>query len=85
MVKTPQILTSLVTHRVKNLPTMQETLSLIPGSGKSGEGNGNPFQYPCLEKPMDRGAWGATIHTVHGVTRTERLTFSLSMILLQGA
>ena len=31
-----------------------------------GEGNGNPFQYSCLENPMDRGAWEAT---VHGVTR----------------
>ena len=31
-----------------------------------GEGNGNPFQYFCLENPMDRGAWQAT---VHGVTR----------------
>ena len=31
---------------------------LIPVSGRSpGEGNGNPLQYPCLEKPMDRGAW----------------------------
>ena len=31
---------------------------LISGSGRSpGEGNGNPLQYPCLEKPMDRGAW----------------------------
>ena len=30
----------------------------IPGSGKSpGEGNGNPLQYSCLEKPMDGGAW----------------------------
>ena len=30
----------------------------IPGSGRSpGEGNGNPFQYSCLENPMDRGAW----------------------------
>ena len=29
-----------------------------PGSGRSaGEGNGNPFQYSCLENPMDRGAW----------------------------
>ena len=35
----------------------------IPGSGLSpGEGNGNPLQYSCLEKPMDRGAWWATIH-----------------------
>ena len=40
---------------------------LIPGSGRSpGEGNGNPLQCSCLEKPTDRGAWWAT---VHGVTR----------------
>ena len=37
----------------------------IPGSGRSpGEGNGNPLQYSCLENPMDRGAWWATIHRV---------------------
>ena len=36
---------------------------LIPGSGRSlGEGNGNPLQYSCLENPMDRGAWLATVH-----------------------
>ena len=35
-----------------------QDLGLIPGSGRSpGEGNGNPFQYSCLEKPMDGGAW----------------------------
>ena len=33
-------------------------LCLFSGSGRSpGEGNGNPFQYPCLENPMGRGAW----------------------------
>ena len=38
---------------------------LIPGSRKSpGEGNGSPHQYPCLENPMDRGAWKATVHGV---------------------
>ena len=38
---------------------------LIPGSERSrGEGNGNPLQYPCLENPMDRGAWWATVHGV---------------------
>ena len=38
---------------------------LIPGSGKSpGKGNGNPLQYSCLENPMDRGAWWATVHGV---------------------
>ena len=38
---------------------------LIPGSGRSpGGGHGNPLQYCCLENPMDRGAWWATIHRV---------------------
>ena len=40
-------------------------LGSIPGSGRSpGEGNGNPLQYSCLGNPMDRGAWGATVHGV---------------------
>ena len=40
-------------------------LGSIPGSGRSpGEGNGNPLQYSCLENPMDRGAWQATVHGV---------------------
>ena len=37
----------------------------IPGSGRSPGGrHGNPLQYSCLEKPMDRGAWQATVHEV---------------------
>ena len=37
----------------------------IPGFGRShGEGNGNPFQCSCLENPMDRGTWWATVHGV---------------------
>ena len=37
----------------------------IPGSGRHpGVGNGNPLQYSCLENPMDRGAWWATVHRV---------------------
>ena len=37
----------------------------IPGLGRSpGEGNGNPLQYSCLENPMDRGTWRATVHGV---------------------
>ena len=40
-------------------------LGLIPGSGRPpGEGNGNPLQYSCLDKSMDRGAWQATVHGV---------------------
>ena len=37
----------------------------IPELGRSsGDGNGNPFQYPCLENLMDRGAWWAAVHGV---------------------
>ena len=40
-------------------------LGSIPGTGKSpGEGNCNPLQYPCLENPMDGGAWQATVYQV---------------------
>ena len=50
----------------------------IPGSGKSpGEGNGKPFQYSCLENPLDRGAWQAT---VHGVAKSQtRLSDFISL------
>ena len=53
---------------VKNPPTNAgdaEEVGSIPGSGRSpGEGNGNPFQYSCLENPMDRGTWKVTVHGV---------------------
>ena len=40
-------------------------VGLIPESGRCpGEGNGNPFQYSCLENPMDRGAWRAMVHGI---------------------
>ena len=40
-------------------------LGSITGLGRSpGEGNGNPLQHSCLENPMDRGAWLATVHRV---------------------
>ena len=40
-------------------------LGSIPGWGGSpGEGDGNPLQCSCLENPMDRGAWWATVHGV---------------------
>ena len=53
---------------IKNLPAnagdVRDTDS-IPGSGRSpGGGHGNMLQYPCLENPMDRGAWRATVHRV---------------------
>ena len=40
-------------------------MGLIPGLGRSpGKGNGNPLQYSCLENPMDRGVWWASVHGV---------------------
>ena len=53
---------------VKNLSASAgdvRDMSLIPGLGRSsGEGHGNPLQYSCLENPVDRGAWQATVHRV---------------------
>ena len=51
---------------VKNLSANAGDLrdaDLISGSGRSpGGGHGNPLQYSCLENPMDRGAWWATVY-----------------------
>ena len=60
---------------VKNPPANAGDLTdtgLIPGSGRSPGGeHGNPLQYPCLENPMDRGAWWATVHGVTVSDMTE--------------
>ena len=53
---------------VKNLPANAEDTGSIPGLGRSsGEGNGNPLQYSCLENSMDRGTWWARVHGVKRV------------------
>ena len=53
---------------VKNPPAKagdERDMGLIPGSGRSPGGrNGKPFQYSCLENPMDSGVWWATVHGV---------------------
>ena len=51
---------------VKNPPAMQKTwMGSMPGSRTPlGGGHGNPFQYSCLENPMDREAWKAIVHRV---------------------
>ena len=66
---------SQVALAVKNLPAspgdIRDTGS-IPGSGRSpGGGHGNSLQYSCLENPMDRGAWWATVHRVTQSDTTE--------------
>ena len=50
---------------VKNQPANAGEGDQIPGLGGSPRGgNGNPLQYSCLENPMGRGAWQATVHGV---------------------
>ena len=57
---------------VNNLAANAGDVGSIPGVGRSpGEGHGNTLQYPCLENPMDRGSWRATVWaTVHRVTKS---------------
>ena len=51
-------------HPSANAGDMKDT-GLIPGLGRSpGEGHDNPLKYSCLENPMDREAWRATVHKV---------------------
>ena len=45
----------------------------------SGEGDGTPLQYPCLENPMDGGAWKASVHGVTKSDMTERVHFHFSL------
>ena len=66
---------SLVAQRVKHLPTMQETRIR-----SSGEGNGNPLQYSCLENPMDgEDCWAI----VHGVVKSRTRLSHFTSLLLQ--
>ena len=64
---------------VKNLPANAgdtRDMGLIPESGiYAREGHSNPFQYSCLENPMDRGAWQAA---VHGVAKSQTLLSNLA-------
>ena len=56
---------------------------LIPGSGGApGEGTGYPLQYPCLENPMDGGAWRAA---VHGVTKSQTRLSDHQSLSCEGA
>ena len=65
---------------VKNPPTNAGDIrdrGSVPGSERSPGGeHGNPLQYSCLENPMDRGAWRATVHRV---TKNQTQLRQLSM------
>ena len=70
---------------IKNLPAnagdIRDTGS-VPELGRSpGEGHGNPLQYSCLENPMDRGAWWATVHRV-AKSWTQLKRFSMHTLML---
>ena len=50
---------------VKNLLAMQDIqVQTLGWEDSPGEGNGNPLQYFCLENPMDKGTWWATVREV---------------------
>ena len=75
---------------VENLPANAGDIrdpGSIPGSGRCpGGGHGNPLQYSCLENPMDRGDWQATVHQVAKSRRLKRLSRNTQVIpLVEGA
>ena len=73
--------TSQAALAVKNLPASAGAmrLGLIPGSGGSpGGGRGPPLRCSCLENPMDRGAWWATIQG-HKELDTTEVTWSINV------
>ena len=56
---------SLVVQMVTNSPAIQETwVQSLSQEDSPGGGHGDPLQYSCLENPMDRGSWWATVHEV---------------------
>ena len=67
----------------KESPANAGGAGLISGSGRPpGGGNGNPVQYSCLESPMDRGAWWATVHGVTESDTTYRLANNIQNMWL---
>ena len=56
-------------------PRTSQEMRVFPGLGRSsGGGHGSPLQYSCLENPMDRGDWWATVHRVTQSHTTEQLS-----------
>ena len=64
---------------VKNPPANAGDIDMhsLPGSGRSpGRGHSNPLRYSCLENPMDKGAWQATVHST-AKSRAQLKQFSM--------
>ena len=73
---------SLVAQRVKSQPSMRKTqVQSLGQEDPLGDGNGTPLQYSCLENPMDRGAWQATVHGV-AKSRTQLSDFTFTLFNL---
>ena len=61
-----------------------DNLIVVPLYYMTGEGNGTPLQYSCLENPMDGGAWWAAVHGVaEGRTRLNDFTFTFHFHALE--
>jgi len=59
------------------MKTKSQDLQLTSSRSKKGEGNGTPFQYSCLENPMDGGPWWAAVHgVVKSHTQLSDFTFT---------
>ena len=70
---TSQVVLLVVKNPAANEGNVRD-MGLISGSGRSpGGGHGNPLWYSCLENPMDRGAWRATVHGVAESDTTEAI------------
>ena len=70
---------SVIKNPPANARDMRDRVS-VPESGRSlGGGHGNPLQYICLENPMDRGAWQATVHKVAKLDMTEATSHAAGM------
>ena len=55
---------SVIKDTLANAGDTGDRVWICESGRSSGEGNGNPLQYSCLENSMDRGAWWATVHRV---------------------
>ena len=61
----------MVKNPLGNAGDIRDSGSILGWGRSPGGGHGNPLQYSCLENPMDRGAWQATVHRV---SKTENRT-----------